>query len=877
MLSKLKSFLRTPSLAFTLSVFLGLASVLPLMVLGIISDNVSRTVIEQDVTNYAQALVSAQRDYLDVLFQEIESLIVNISGVEEIKTAIDDAASSPDEFTRLATHARIGYILSGYSGVKGLVSLDIFTPGKAHYHVGDTLNVQEIDQAALDKIKVYTWASDNLVTWVGVEDNVNINSTHRKVITAARLFQIIDPISLEEEPGALLLVNYSVDDLYSHFATLKLGADAYFMVIDNEGRLAYHPNRAYIGAQISQTFLDKLTNESVVTEVNGEKMLVTHTHSTVNGWLVVSLNPYRNLTASADTIRRITLMVLLFSFAFIAVMFWIVAYAIVQPLRQITESFQKIQTGDFDWHLRLNVKRSDEIGELMRWFNTFLDGLEAKNQAEQELLRAKEAAEAANRAKSVFLANMSHELRTPLNAILGFSELMVHDNGLTPTQSENLGMINRSGEHLLGLINDILDLSKIESGQIEFRSHTFDLYRMLKGLGEMFEFRARQKGLKLVVEYTPDVPRYVNTDDGKLRQVLINLMGNAIKFTRAGSVLLKVSVGSRDERLIALTGHGQEDAPYQHRLRFAVEDTGVGIAKENFAQMFEPFVQLEEGKKMQQGTGLGLSISRQHVELLGGKLEVQSEPGVGSTFSFEIPALPGFEDEVFAADEKVIGIAPGQSAPDGGPFRLLVVEDVDANRNLLVKLLNVFGFEVREAVNGQAALEIWESWQPHLIFMDLRMPVMDGFEATRRIKAAPQGPKTIIVVLTAHVFDEGQASIKTLGCDDLIHKPVRESEIVQVLRQHLDVEFIARGGAAKTVEGASALASTAVPTGAEQKVVLPENWKERMRQAVIEADIVLMQELIGEIETSAPVLSQELAQMVYHFNYNGIYTLIDTL
>ncbi|MFM8322462.1 MAG: hypothetical protein ACKOC5_16235, partial [Chloroflexota bacterium] len=242
---------RTPSIALSLTLVMALASVLPLLVLGLVSDNVSRSVIVQDVTHYDQALVSAQRDYLDVLFQEIESLIVNISGVEEIKTAIDDAASSPDEYTRLATHARIGYILSGYSGVKGLVSLDIFTPGGAHYHVGDTLNVQEINQPLLDSIKAGVGGSESLVTWVGVEDNVNINSTHTKVITAARLFQVINPTSMQEKSGALLLVNYNIEDLYEHFSNLRLGSGAYFIIVDSQGRLVYHPNRAVLGSKIS--------------------------------------------------------------------------------------------------------------------------------------------------------------------------------------------------------------------------------------------------------------------------------------------------------------------------------------------------------------------------------------------------------------------------------------------------------------------------------------------------------------------------------------------------------------------------------------------------------------------------------------------------
>jgi len=862
MRNKLKRPWRRPTLAFSLVLFLLFASVLPLLTLGIISDNVSRSVIGQNVTDYNLALVNAQRDYLDVLFQEIESLIINISGVDEIKTAIDDATASPNEYTRLATHARIGYILSGYSGVKGLVSLDIFTPGGSHYHVGDTLNVQEINQPLLKALKEDAGLSDSLVTWFGVEDNVNSNSTNKKVITAARLLQTVDPVTLREKPGALLLVNYSVENLYDHFSSLDIGPGAYFIIIDGKGRLVYHPNRDFIGSLISPAFIEKLTADSIVTEVDGQRMLVTHTHSTSNGWLVISLIPYKNVTSSADTIQRVTLIVLFVSFVFITLLVWIVSRTVAQPLTKITESFQQIQKGTFNWHTRLDEKRTGEIGEMMRWFNTFLNSMEAKNLAEKELVKAKEAAEAANRAKSVFLANMSHELRTPLNAILGFSQLISKDKTLNPSQRENIETINHSGEHLLGLINDILDLSKIESGRMNVRTHTFDLYHMLQELGEMFEVRARQKDLKLSVDIAPKVPQYVNTDEGKLRQVLINLVGNAIKFTHSGSVILRVDLANSKI---------SEPAAQNCDLRFSVEDTGIGIVAEDLEHIFEPFMQSQSGNTSQDGTGLGLAISRQQVELLGSRLEIKSEPGIGSTFSFEISVAPGIKDDVLISSNRVIGVAPGQLASDGQPFRLLIAEDEDVNRRFLVKLLLSFGFEVREAINGEEAVTVWEEWQPHLIFMDMRMPVLNGLDATQRIKAMPKGKKTIIIMITASAFEEDRNTALSQGCDDFLHKPVRENQIFESLQKYLGVQFVY-----ETVSSNASKLKQFTSVNPGQMPNLPNGWKERMHAAVIEADVAKMQDLIQEIETSFPDFSKVLAEMVYHFDYDGIHTLIDS-
>lgn len=469
-----------------------------------------------------------------------------------------------------------------------------------------------------------------------------------------------------------------------------------------------------------------------------------------------------------------------------------------------------------------------------------------RKRVENELRQARDAAESANRAKSAFLANMSHELRTPLNAILGFAELMGRDAFLTAEQREYLDIITRSGQHLLALINDVLEMSKIEAGRTTLRPENFDLWALLQTLEEMFALRAQEKGLQLFFERAADVPRYVSTDQSKLRQVLINLLSNAVKFTHKGGVTLRVGA------------YPQPDGT--QRLAFEVEDTGVGIAPEELPRLFDPFVQTSSGEKAQEGTGLGLAISAQYVRLLGGELSVQSTPDVGTRFRFEIPvALVRAEDvEPLAKRRRVVGLVPGQPT-----YRLLVAEDRAANRILLERLLKTLGFEVRSVTNGQEVLAVWETWKPHLIWMDMRMPVMDGYEATRRIKATAQGQATIIVAITASAFEEDRALILSEGCDDFVRKPFREEEICDVLTRHLGVQFIYQDE-----ETTSEIA--AAPLTPEQRTLLTEDWRSRARQAAAQADADVLLQLVEELRAAHPDLALALRALLEDFRFDLI-------
>ena len=432
----------------------------------------------------------------------------------------------------------------------------------------------------------------------------------------------------------------------------------------------------------------------------------------------------------AEALEGNILLLSLLVSALIATVFAIVtSRAIAHPLEITTQIAQQV-TKTSDFNLRAPVITQDEVGQLTLALNHLIQRVSEYTQA---LQTAKESAEAASRAKSEFLSKMSHEFRTPLNAILGFTQVMGNDPSLNPEQQEHLDTISRSGEHLLVLINDVLEMAKIEAGQITLNESNFDLHRLLKSLQEMLQIRAQAKGLRLIFDCPSDIPQYLRTDEGKLRQVLINLLGNAIKFTRRGWVKLRIRAG--DESL--LIGNRQEASPYTlpltpYSLRFEVEDTGPGIAPEEIETLFSAFVQTSTGQQSQEGTGLGLAISRQFVNLMGGNITVDSALGEGATFRFgvQVGLVQTVDMELPHTNRTVIKLAPDQ--PD---YRILVVEDNPVNRRVMVKLLTLCGFQVREAINGEEAVALMESYPPDLIWMDMQMPVMDGYEATRRIKA----------------------------------------------------------------------------------------------------------------------------------------------
>ncbi len=411
--------------------------------------------------------------------------------------------------------------------------------------------------------------------------------------------------------------------------------------------------------------------------------------------------------------------------------------------------------------------------------------LEQTQKQSEALHQAAIAADAANQAKSEFLANMSHELRTPLNAILGFTQLMNRNSSLSAQHQENLKIINQAGEHLLSLINDILEMSKIEAGRTVFNPTSFHLISLLRNLEAMLKVQAESKGLQFSFELDPNIPGMILSDESKLRQILINILGNALKFTESGGVTLRARLEANPGNTDLKNSPGFSGIP--STLCFEIADTGPGIAPEEMNQLFEAFYQTETGRKSQQGTGLGLPISRKFVQLMGGDIQVSSTVGVGTIFSFniQIVEIHGTPETDEKSPCKVIGLEGDQER-----YRILVVDDAVNNRRFLVTLLSEIGFEVQEAENGQEAIALWSSWDPHLICMDMRMPVLDGYQATQEIKATFKGQKTAIIALTASAFEEERQGILSCGCDDFLHKPFRAEVLLEKISNHLGVRYL---------------------------------------------------------------------------------------
>lgn len=472
-------------------------------------------------------------------------------------------------------------------------------------------------------------------------------------------------------------------------------------------------------------------------------------------------------------------------------------------------------------------------------FISFVSDITVRKQAEAQLIEAKNAAEAASRSKTVFLSNISHELRTPLNAILGFTQLMERDSRIPEDQQRNIATINRSGNHLLTLINDVLEISRIEAGRTATVREAFNLPATLTVVEEMIRVRATAKGLAFLLDCRENLPTFVLGDAHHLRQVLINLLGNAVKYTEHGQVRLVVT------------------AQTEHGIRFEVIDTGPGIATEEKERIFHPFYQTEFGIAKGEGTGLGLAISRNFVRLMGGELGIESTLGKGSRFYFSIP-LPPAAPVAGLSGDRITGLVPGQPAP-----RILLVEDHPDNQRVIAEMLKQINCEVSIAANGRQAVELYQIWRPELILMDMRMPEMDGYQATRVIRTLAGGDSLPIVALTASAFTEDKSAIIAAGCNEMLSKPVEAQLLFETIGRMLGLQF----------EYAKPENLTDVAT-IPDLCALPIELRLELGEAATTLDVEATQAIVERLYPDFPAEAKLIRELTDTFSFDKIVKLL---
>lgn len=763
--------------------YLLLAGIVPLILLGISAFDISRRIIIQQAGEFHLQQMTDLRAYLALYEDQIESLSSNVAGNEAIGEALRAKKTQnegpTDAYSILSTHAQIGYILNSYVRVKGLVSIDLFSTDDRHFHVGDTLDAGLLDIARVKTMLHDALESSTPVHWRGIEDNLNQASTKKKVLAVTRVVRHFSPQTGSTEVVGLLVINIDANVVMSNFLNeINTPEHLRLMLLDRNGRFVYHSNAALLGQNAAPGLITRLQTGTPIQalQLDGEDVVLSSVPEPRIGGTLAGTLPRSVLTAPIYALIYAGIILLLIGTAVIALLAWRFARHVVAPVRDVSQGFIRLQEQPDALPPPLPLPdNKDEMTDMVIGFNRHLEVLASQRTAAHQLLEAQQAADAANRAKSQFLATMSHEIRTPMNGILGMAQLLLMPESKEEVRQEYARTILNSGEALLTLLNDILDLSKVEAGKLELQRSAFNPKQLIHEIVALFHEPIEVKGLKIDYAWNgPADARYWG-DPLRLRQMLTNLVSNASKFTARGSIRIEGTEVSREQEQVLL--------------EFSVTDTGIGIAKDKLDRLFKPFSQVDGSITRQYGgSGLGLSIVANLAHLMDGETGIESEPGRGSRFWFRIRMVQVKPEQEKRRVERnpVLATALSEATSAGAGF-ILVVEDNMVNRKVIEGLLKKHGLRTQIAENGLEAINLITTGErPSLVLMDCQMPVMDGFRATESIRAwelQNDKPRLPIIALTAGAFEEDRDKCAAAGMDDFLAKPLRHPDLVAMLEK----------------------------------------------------------------------------------------------
>lgn len=759
------------------SVFL-LGAILPVILLGGWSLWMSYKAVNMHISGSVYQILKEKIDYSTLLLQEIESLIANISSVEDITNTLRDESEELGIYDKLRLQAKIGYILSGYINIKGLESIDIYSAKGSQYHVGETLLYKEDNHEMIEAIIQENIQLGTSIVWHGIKRNPN--NPDKYSLMASRRLLVFDPETMVERFVGIIIVQYSLSS-FNHKFTSDIRSGMSYIILDAKGDCIFSPNREMIGKDYFEHNKMQPNNPKdnfLFVRHNGEKVYLLRFESEMNGWqyfILLHDNYLSKITRGYTQGTMIILvLILLISIVINASYF----HYMLSPIKKISNALQEIAHNRYDLNTKLANPHHDEIGELIKWFNHFVDTLLAAQSHRMELQTQKELAEKANEAKGVFLANISHELRTPLNGVISVAELM-EATDLNEEQRDYLHTILQAGDILYSLINQVLDYSKIASNKVVLVPDNFDFIAFCDKLASIYRVQAGIKNIHFVYNKPQLQELWIYADEIALQKIIINLLGNSLKFTSQGEIRFCVTCNELTDNLVDIM--------------IAVSDTGIGVPPEKQELIFQAFEQVDSNlAKKYEGTGLGLAIAQQLAALMNSRIMLQSpnplvtdSSSIGTYFWLNLSlAKSTIPLQALQASKpvkviSVLGKCPRQ-------LTSLIVEDNPINQKVLSTILNRFHIDTDIASDWVQCLEIMEKKKFDYIFMDIQMPGKTGLELTQILRE--KKIDTVIIAITGNALKDIEDKAYASGMNAFLVKPIRIHLLEEILLRYLPEE-----------------------------------------------------------------------------------------